>query len=209
MKQYEFSTNWFQRTLAVWDRLIPKVNPQKVLEIGSFEGAATCYLIENLAPKQRIEIHCIDTWEGGVEHQAGGFVETNMNAVEMRFKHNIEVASSKVQNNVDLVVHKGPSDIELAKLFTSEKKNYFDFIYVDGSHQAPDVLCDAVLSFRLLKVGGVIAFDDYLWAEDLPGGVDPIRCPKPAIDAFTNIYCRKMNIVSAPLVQLYIQKISE
>jgi hypothetical protein len=152
MKQYEFSTNWFQRTLAVWDRLIPKVNPQKVLEIGSFEGAATCYLIENLAPKQRIEIHCIDTWEGGVEHQAGGFVETNMNAVEMRFKHNIEVASSKVQNNVDLVVHKGPSDIELAKLFTSEKKNYFDFIYVDGSHQAPDVLCDAVLSFRLLKL---------------------------------------------------------
>ena len=209
MKQYEFSTNWFQRTLAVWDKLIPKINPQKVLEIGSFEGAATCYLIENLAPKQRIEIHCIDTWEGSIENQAGGFAETNMNAVEMRFKHNIEVASSKVQNNVDLVVHKGPSDIELAKLFTSEKKNYFDFIYVDGSHQAPDVLCDAVLSFRLLKVGGVIAFDDYLWAEDLPGGVDPIRCPKPAIDAFTNIYCRKMNIVSAPLVQLYIQKISE
>jgi hypothetical protein len=73
----------------------------------------------------------------------------------------------------------------------------------------PTIRYSAQFAKVQLKVGGVIAFDDYLWAVDLPGGVDPIRCPKPAIDAFTNIYCRKMNIVSAPLVQLYIQKISE
>lgn len=102
--------------------------------------------------------------------------------------------------------HKGSSDIELAKLLADGKQGYFDFIYVDGSHQAPDVLCDAILSFRLLKTNGVIAFDDYLWAETLPTGVDPIRCPKPAIDAFTNIYCRKLRILTAPLYQLYIQK---
>jgi hypothetical protein len=61
----------------------------------------------------------------------------------------------------------------------------------------------------VLKIGGVMAFDDYLWAEDLPYGNDPIRCPKIAIDSFTNIYCRKIRIISAPLYQLYIEKIAD
>jgi hypothetical protein len=33
----------------------------------------------------------------------------------------------------------------------------------DGSHRARDVLEDAVLSWPLLKVGGIMLFDDYLW----------------------------------------------
>jgi hypothetical protein len=73
-------------------------------------------------------------------------------------------------------------------LVAAGKQGYFDFIYVDGSHQAPDVLADAFLSFRLLRENGVIAFDDYLWQEALPDGIDSIRCPKLAIDAFTNIH---------------------
>jgi hypothetical protein len=51
-------------------------------------------------------------------------------------------------------------------------------------------------------------FDDYLWQEPLAGGVDPIRCPKVAIDAFVNIYCRKLRMISAPICQLYMQKMS-
>jgi hypothetical protein len=89
------------------------------------------------------------------------------------------------------------------------KTNYFDFVYVDGSHQAPDVMCDAVLGFRLLKIDGFMAFDDYLWAEKLPYGQDPIRCPKPAIDACTNLYCRKLQIIPAPNMQLYVKKLSD
>jgi hypothetical protein len=54
-----------------------------------------------------------------------------------------------------------------------------------------------------------MAFDDYLWAENLPTGIDPIRCPKPAIDAFTNLYCRKLRILQAPLYQLYVQKVAD
>ena len=50
-----------------------------------------------------------------------------------------------------------------------------------------------------------MAFDDYLWSEALPGGMDPLRCPKPAIDAFTTLHCRELQILRAPLYQLYIQ----
>jgi predicted O-methyltransferase YrrM len=207
--EFQFTNRWFDTSRNVWDQLIPSVNPSRILEIGSFEGASTCYLIQKLALHKPIEIHCVDTWAGGIEHQPGGMAPTDMNAVELRFDHNIKIANNSVTSHAAIVKHRGFSDFELAKLLASGKKNYFDFIYVDGSHQAPDVLLDAVLSFSLLKIGGVIAFDDYLWSEDLPYGTDPIRSPKIAIDSFTNIYCRKIRIISAPLYQLYVEKIAD
>lgn len=207
---YEYTNNWFASTAkGVWDSLIPKINPTRILEIGSYEGASTCYLIEKLATSKEIELHCVDTWKGGVEHKKGGSAEVNMSDVERRFHHNTKIAISKIKNSVQLVLHKEYSDVALSKLITEGKQGFFDFIYIDGSHEAPDVLCDALLSFRLLKNNGVIAFDDYLWQEQLPYGTDPIRCPKPAIDAFTNIYCRKIRVMSAPLYQLYVKKISD
>jgi len=41
--------------------------------------------------------------------------------------------------------------------------DHFDYISIDGSHEAADVLSDAVLSWPLLKTGGLICFDDYEW----------------------------------------------
>lgn len=206
---YQFTNTWFDATRHVWEQLIPQVKPRKILEIGSYEGASACFLIDKLATDAQIEIHCVDTWEGGVEHKAGGIGETDMRLVESRFHHNMAQAISKAKNKVDLVVHKKFSDDCLAQLISEGKKNYFDFVYVDGSHLATDVLCDAVLGFKLLKVGGLMIFDDYLWSENLPTGRDPFRCPKPAVDAFVNLNLRKLNILSAPLYQLYLQKTSD
>ncbi|MDQ0041820.1 putative O-methyltransferase YrrM [Variovorax boronicumulans] len=132
-----------------------------------------------------------------------------MTQVEARFHHNTALSIRRSAHPVNLVVHKGPSDLGLARLLAQGASGHFDFIYIDGSHQAPDVLADAVLAFRLLRNGGVIVFDDYLWAEELAGGKDPLRCPKPAIDAFVNCYFRKLQILRAPLYQLYVQKTSD
>lgn len=210
MADFQFTNNWFDANAkAVWDQLIPQLKPSRILEIGSYEGASACYLIKTLGSAQKLEVHCIDTWQGGVEHQKGAQHQADMTAVEARFKHNIALAQQGSGIKPTVHVIKGMSDVEMSRLLADGKRNYFDFIYIDGSHQAPDVLCDAVLSFRLLKVGGLIAFDDYLWFENLPYGVDPIRCPKPAIDAFVNLYCRKVRILSAPLSQLYVQKIAD
>ena len=202
---YQFTNDWFGITAkGFWDHLMPSLKPTKILEIGSYEGRSTCYLIDTLSHENDLEIHCIDTWEGGIEHEA-----SQMSAVEQRFNSNCGLSIAKAKKKVDLICHKGWSGTELATLVANGKSSYFDFIYVDGSHQAPDVLCDAALSFLLLKVGGVIVFDDYTWSEPLPYGVDPIRCPKLAIDAFTNIYCRKVKLISGPLSQLYVRKVGD
>ena len=203
---YLFSNNWFDSNKAAWSQIFQKINPTRILEVGSYEGKSTAFIIETLANINDLEIHCIDSWEGGIEHKQGGSAESNMQDVEARFAHNMKIAVNKSSRTVKLEVHKGMSNKELPKLVASDMQGYFDFIYIDGSHQAPDVLLDAVLGFELLKVGGVMAFDDYLWQEPLPGGTDPIRCPKISIDAFTNIYCRKLKCLRAPLHQLYVQK---
>lgn len=215
---YIFSNNWFASVAKnAWDVLIPAIKPKKILEIGSYEGASASYLIENCSKFSEIEIHCIDTWEGGEEHKNGS---VNMGSVEIRFLHNTQLALANQKDRqdkfeVNLITHKGYSSTCLSKLINTTNGNYFDFIYIDGSHQAPDVLSDAILSFHLLKVGGVIVFDDYLWGI----GGDPLHCPKPAIDAFLNIYFQKMNIMSTsingniatylPLYQLFTKKISQ
>jgi hypothetical protein len=80
-------------------------------------------------------------------------------------------------------------------------------ISIDASHQAPDVLGDAVLGFELLKPGGVMAFDDYIWSPMRPGTENPLLLPKAAIDAFTTLFSQKIRIIpNLPLYQLYIQK---
>jgi predicted O-methyltransferase YrrM len=56
----------------------------------------------------------------------------------------------------------------------------YDFIYIDGDHTAEGVLQDAVLAWRLLKPGGIMAFDDYLWED--PRGIE--FQPGWAIDTF-------------------------
>lgn len=205
---YEFSVDWFEGARVIWSQILPQLNPKKLLEVGSFEGRSACFLIENLAKDSDIELHCVDTWGGGIEHQGDGFAVVNMSEVEPRFLKNIGIAIDSVSGNVDLHVHKKLSDIALVELIADGKSNYFDFIYIDGSHQAPDVLSDALLAFKLLRVGGLLAFDDYLWNEPLSYGVDPIRSPKIAIDSFTNVFCRKLKIIPAHLGQIYIQKTS-
>ena len=206
----EFTNRWFDdNARPFWERLIPGLEIAKALEIGSYEGASACFLIAAVAYRAPLSLHCVDTWAGGVEHAPDGLAPADMEAVERRFCRNIATAVAAAPHPVDLHVHRAESADALAGLLAGGHAGTFDFIYVDGSHQAPDVLADAVLAFRLLKVGGHLVFDDYLWAEALPGGVDPLRCPKPAIDAFTTLYCRKLQILHAPLYQLYVRKLAD
>lgn len=202
--ELHFTNNWFGNCAqGVWEQLIPQIKPARILEVGSYEGASACWLIRNLGSEQVLEIHCVDTWEGGIEHQLAGI---GMADVEARFDHNIATVNAAAAHPAQVTKLKDRSDHALAKLLADGMAGHFDFVYIDGSHQAPDVLCDAVLGFRLLKVGGVLAFDDYIWREHVPAQSDLLRCPKPAIDAFVNLYFRKLDIFRAPLYQLYLRK---
>ncbi len=58
----------------------------------------------------------------------------------------------------------------------------YDFVYVDGSHRASDVLTDAVLAWPLLKAGGLLIFDDDGWEHTTESG--EVLKPGEGIRAF-------------------------
>src|SRR5262249_32480801 len=58
----------------------------------------------------------------------------------------------------------------------------FDLIYIDGSHARDDVLIDSLLCWRLLRVGGIMIWDDYALS------IDPYSGPREAIDQALNLY---------------------
>ena len=195
---YKYTTDWFHWAPNIWSEVAKQMPSRKwFLEIGSYEGRSTVWTVENMM-EEGGEIICIDTWEGGEEHV---MQKINMNYVEQNFDHNMRVLKDNFQNRwVDK--RKGVSVEKLNELL-SEKQS-FDFIYIDGSHQAPDVLTDACLSWALLKVGGVMVFDDYGWGEPLP----PTHKPKMAIDAFVKVYQEKAHVVHVGY-QYTIQKLKD
>ena len=189
----------------MWDEIFSAIKIERILEVGSFEGATVCYLIDKLGPKNNLEIYCIDTWEGGFEHKEQG---KNMSTVESNFDENTNFAISNSKHSIALKKYKKTSAVALSTLLSEGKENYFDFVYIDGSHVASDVLCDAILGFKMLKPNGVMIFDDYLWTPSIELNIplNPLDIPKIAIDAFINIYIRELRIMTAPLYQLFIQK---
>jgi predicted O-methyltransferase YrrM len=202
INEYKFSNDWFKSTgKEISAHVMGELNPVNILEIGSYEGQSTVFFIESL--KRDGTIVCVDSWAGGVEHEGSDF-----NEIEERFKYNTALACSKSKYKVNVVPLKGLSITKLCELVTSGFSGKFDLIYVDGSHQAPDVLSDALLAFNLLRVNGVMIFDDYIWSESIGPNLDPLRSPKCAIDAFTNIFIRKLKVVPVPFFQFCILKIA-
>jgi predicted O-methyltransferase YrrM len=110
-------------------------------------------------------------------------------------------------NPVELRVIKSESYLALSSLIHHGEGETFDWIYLDGSHEAQDVLIEAALAFKLLKAGGILVFDDYGWVEAVEKGGNVNNTPKPAIDSFVNIYFDRLSVlVAAPLYQFYVRK---
>lgn len=186
LKNYAFSSTWFVQAAAHWPELFSKIGwdssrPSVIIEIGSYEGRSTCWMLDNLVGNPGTRLYCIDTFEGSLEHAAD-----KARNLHERFVSNIHLTGKAGQVQVCV----GRSDEMLVRLVSQGVRA--DFIYVDGSHQAADVLSDAVLAWKLLKPGGLLIFDDYLWPlyQD-----QPLLNPKIAIDAFVNCHLNQIRYV--------------
>ena len=71
--------------------------------------------------------------------------------------------------------------------------NSFDIIYVDGGHAAQTVFAQAAITWQLLKIGGVLIFDDYQWRK----GKWPIDLrPEMVIDTFLTAYSQELELLN-------------
>lgn len=184
MENLQYTSDWFSHNIPHWRKwLSPFYGKDHIVavEVGSWEGRSAKYICDNILTGQDCRLHCIDTFQGSAEN-ANDPATPN---IEQRFRHNLaaELKSGQVE------VHVGMSHVHLARLATQGLQA--DFIYIDGSHEAPDVLVDACLAWNMLKPGGVMIFDDYRWNK-FP---ERERCPKLAIDSFMQCFVRRYKLL--------------
>jgi hypothetical protein len=197
MSGYEFTSDWFSQNSKTWAYVFSdRPRPEKVLEIGSYEGRSTVWMMENLM--QRGTIVAVDAWEEGLDRD-----HSDLAGIEARFDRNIAKAAA-IFTGVSVDKRKGRSSIVLASLLANGGEAAFDLVYVDGGHVAPTVLSDLVLAFHLCKPNGLIFCDDYLWGQHK--GLT--ESPKLAIDCFVSCFHDKIRVIHAWLYQLYLQKIA-
>jgi hypothetical protein len=70
----KFTHDWFSHNIPnfqVVKQLIPEC--KSILEIGCYEGRATCWMLENLLANDG-SISCVDTFQGSEEHQNMDFI---------------------------------------------------------------------------------------------------------------------------------------
>lgn len=147
-----FQVDWFDRNAPHWQSYLQRFKDKpdlKFLELGCFEGRATKWLLKNILTDPTSKIIVVDTFAGSPEFSLGNIDSSNLEAT---FKKNIAHYKDKVE------IWKDRTEV-----IDKADYNQFDFIYVDASHRAIDVLHDGVMSFNLLKPGGSIIFDDYKW----------------------------------------------
>ena len=193
----EFTQDYFSHHIPDWQRVFATAGwagPRTVVEIGSHEGRSAMWMAENLLAHPESRLYCIDTWD--LEGRPEGAERLQ------RFQANI----AELPNRSAVIAMKARSEAALVQLRGQGVRA--DFVYVDGSHRAPEVLSDLVLSFGMLKRGGFMICDDYLWTAQGGDPGDLLSRPKLAIDAFTSIYARRIHMPgSYPVRQIIIQKI--
>lgn len=158
------------------------------LQIGAFTGDASVWLANNILTDKSSVLIDVDTWQGSDEevHHKMDFsdVERVYDHRTMTFENVIKVKMTSIEF-----------------LTTAEDKDYYDFIYIDGDHTADAVFKDASLSWRALKPGGIMAFDDYQWEPQLPMHLRP----QPAIDLFLTLMKDHIDLIrTGP--QIWIRK---
>lgn len=182
---YTYQSDWFTEQIPLWERYLAEFKGKdslSFLEIGSFEGRSAVWLLTNILTGAHAKLVCIDTFEGSIENQTKSGID--LSQIEAHFDKNIELtgAAHKVQKIKETS----------ASAFRKLAFDSYDCIYIDGSHTAEDVLSDAVMYFHLLKKGGLMIFDDYIWEEP---GMKDLDKPQLAIDAFLMIYTREIEVL--------------
>ncbi|MBE9097329.1 tetratricopeptide repeat protein [Tychonema sp. LEGE 07203] len=167
-KNYQFTQDWFTHNIPIWQRHLQQftgIADFQVVEIGSFQGMSACWLLDNILTHPTAKITCIDLYFQ--QHFKGNIVKTGVGEKVIELEGYSQ----------DLLIN-----------LTSE---FYDIAYVDGCHKPTSALQDAILSWRLVKVGGLMIFDDYEFT--FPDS--PEHDTKIGIDVFLEMFGSQLEVV--------------
>jgi hypothetical protein len=162
----------------------------RFLQVGVYTGDASEWILNRFSYVSDFILTDVDTWSSGDSKEMSDLDFRRIEDLYLQRTYN-ERNLGRCQSN------KTTSD-----KFFAENNEMYNFIYIDGNHEPIQVLKDGLNGFECLVDEGILAFDDYLGAQEKPQN----DRPKIAIDLFLELLGAKVEVV-VDNYQLWIKKV--
>lgn len=148
----------------IFEDIVNQYEPFTVVEVGTWKGMSAINFHKALTKLGKpFRLICCDTWLGGIEHmngrEYGGLYKEKHGYPQLyyQFYSNMQHAGC-----LDHVVALPNTSVNCARWL---KKSHIDadVIYVDASHEDPDVYYDLKFFWEILNTDGVMFGDDYVY----------------------------------------------
>jgi glycosyltransferase involved in cell wall biosynthesis/predicted O-methyltransferase YrrM len=198
-KGYQFTCTEFGKSVAIWEQHLKQFAAMpnlRVLDVGGGDGCAACWLLDNVLTHASAQITCINRLEITAQNQDSIHLEVRQ-PDEDGFGANL--AKTNCPQKARTIV--GNPQMILRSLIS----NSYDLLYIHHAFSASDVLEIILLSWGLLKVGGmmILDHDEFNSSQKTTGKLSNV-----AIDAFLNIFNNKIHQVHQG-DQVFLQKITD
>lgn len=151
----------------IFGRLVRELDPTNVVEVGTWKGMSAIRLYKAM---QSIKLPvagkdwtlwCCDTWLGGIEHMEGeaygGLFKTKYGYPQL---HRQFVSNMQHAGCLEHLRTVPNTSVNCAR-WLRRRKVTAELIYIDGSHESPDVLNDLTEFWPVLAPRGVMFGDDH------------------------------------------------
>lgn len=179
----ETQPDFFSHNIPLWNGIFADLKGKPNLlfvEVGSLHGRSAEWLLQNVLTHPSSRLTSVDV-----------FAETPESLAYCALLKYAPESPLSEREFDDRIAGTGSADRVTKLVGESERMlrtiplHSVDCVYIDGSHTSRNVLTDLVLSWGVLKLGGILIADDY----DLAMFADnPLKNPKIGIDAFLAVF---------------------
>lgn len=158
MSDYKNIHGWFNYE-DMYDFVIDNLNDNSnIAECGCWIGKSSCYLNHKIKSSSKTINHFIfDSFLGNVEWNENEIYTLNHEVLKNKLQYDVFMNNRKTFNFENSIIIKGIFS-ETMKNFPD---NFFDFIYIDMSHDTESVYSDLTISYSKLKKNGFMGGHDY------------------------------------------------
>ena len=140
-----------------------------ILEVGNYQGMSSCWLLDKILIAPNSRLTCLD-------HEFDKKLHDNL--LKTKVKHKVNLLSGNVHENLSSL---SPNSFDVANL--QDKRKKWEYVYKSTS-----------LVWKLIKVGGIVIFNDYGWRRNNM----PELNPKKGIDKFLDSIPGQWEIIVSP-----------
>ncbi|KAJ3857236.1 glycosyltransferase family 8 protein [Lentinula lateritia] len=199
--QFTDTQDWFSHNIPHWRNLFPFITSPRprILEIGSWEGRSAVFFSFHFI-FVGADMVCIDHFD---------LFRTSAGRERFRkINHNLSLTGKPFRVLPQFSV---PALMKLLEKEILKEESLgnagFDWIYIDGSHEADDTFLDGELAWRLARKEAIFIFDDYHWDKEPE---DSKHHPKKGIDTFLDLHRGEYVKLTEPEhYQVVLRKTSE